>query len=139
MRQLKDGEYRSGFERRFASYLVSQGICFDYERDKIPYIVPPKERKYLVDFTTCGIYIETKGRLTSADRKKYLQVKESNPDIDLRFVFQKDNRIYKGSKTYYSDWAEKNGFKYHVGCSLPDEWLEEIKQAITDGKHWRRP
>ena len=33
--------------------------------------------------------------------------------MDLRFVLQSPNgKIYKGSKTTYAEWCEKNGFKW---------------------------
>ena len=33
--------------------------------------------------------------------------------MDLRFVLQSPNgKIYKGSKTTYGQWCEKNGFKW---------------------------
>ena len=36
------------------------------------------------------------------DRRKILQVKKDNPELDLRMVFQAPhNKIYKGSKTTY--------------------------------------
>ena len=35
-----------------------------------------------------------------------------------------DNKLYKGSKTTYSGWCERYGFKWCQGF-LPQEWLDE--------------
>ena len=34
------------------------------------------------------------------------------------------NKLYKGSKTTYSGWCERYGFKWCEGF-LPQEWLNE--------------
>ena len=54
-----------------------------------------------------------------------LLVKASRPELDIRFLFQADCPIKKGSKTYYSDWAKKAGFLYSIGTSVPKGWMEE--------------
>jgi hypothetical protein len=62
------------------------------------------------------------------DRKKHLLVKEQNPNLDIRFLFQNSkNKINKGSKTTYADWAIKNGFKF-ADKIVPDEWINEKKK-----------
>jgi hypothetical protein len=51
-------------------------------------------------------------------------VKQANPDVDIRFVFQSPfNKINKGSKTTYAAWAERNGFPWCAYHSIPIEWL----------------
>ena len=72
--------------------------------------------------------IEFKGRFQGADRKKLLLVKQQWPDLDLRIVFQKNNPINKGSETKCSDWCNRYGFKWYVGISLPQEWIDELKR-----------
>lgn len=123
---------RSGFEDNFEKDLNSRGIMYSYETEKFSYkyIIPAREKteEYTPDFpivTKSGkkIYIETKGRLTIQNRKKYLRVKELL-GIDLRFVFQRNNKIDKRSNTRYSDWAEKNGFKWAMK-TIPEEWINE--------------
>ena len=55
----KEVKYRSGLERNVALDLNKRGISFQYEHERIPYVV---ERKYLPDFQLPnGIYIEAKG------------------------------------------------------------------------------
>ena len=97
-----------------------------YEKDKVPYVVPTSYHVYTPDFKLrCRKWlIEAKGVLDADTRKKMLHVKASNPDLDIRFVFQRDNVIRKGSKTKYSDWATQHGFKYAIG-KIPQEWLDE--------------
>lgn len=96
-------------------------IRFKYESDKIPYTI---QRNYIPDFKIGSIYIEAKGRFTSADRTKMKLVKEQNPHLDIRLWFQRDNWLTSKKKSRYSDWARKNGFKYHVGDTLPKKWFK---------------
>jgi len=117
-------KYRSNLEQKIAGLLKKKKLYFKYEEDKFGYIL---ERNYITDFTVyvdkCRtFFIEVKGRLTQTDRAKYLAVKKCNPEIDLRFVFGYNNYLYKGSKTRYSDWCDKNGFKWCV-LAIPEEWL----------------
>lgn len=117
--------YRSKAEERFAEYLKEQGIYFTYETLALNYEVVETKR-YFPDFIFDDFIIEFKGRFTAFDRKKMLRVKEQHPDLDIRLVFMQDNPIRKGSKTRYSDWARKHGFKYHVGINLPKKWIKEL-------------
>lgn len=125
-KRKKKSTKRSGFEDNIWESLGNNQKTVGYETEKISYTVPEKNRNYIPDFILPnGIYVEAKGRLTLADRQKMVWVKKSNPDLDIRFVFQrKNNYIRKGSKTTYADWAEKNGFPYAEG-TIPDEWLNE--------------
>ena len=75
--------------------------------------------------TKQNIIIEAKGYFDKGDRVKMLLIKEQHPDLDIRIVFlNARNKIYKGSKTTYGAWAEKNGFKWAEG-SIPEEWLKD--------------
>jgi hypothetical protein len=120
--------YRSGFELKLAQTLVENKINFTYEETRIPYI--PKTRTYTPDFylVDSDIYIEAKGNLTKDDRVKMVLVKQQHPEYDIRIVFMNArNKIYKGSKTTYSDWAERYGFLWAEG-SIPKEWLNERRR-----------
>jgi len=119
-------EFRSKLEERVAKDLKERRIKFGYENKQVTYLQPAKKRTYLIDFQLPnGIIVETKGRLTMEDRKKMLWVKQSNPHLDIRFVFERANqKIRKGSKTTYGDWATKNGFIWAEKV-VPKEWLEE--------------
>jgi hypothetical protein len=53
-----------------------------------------------------------------------LAVKKSNPELDIRFVFQAPyNKINKGSKTTYAKWADKYGFPWCSYSTIPLTWL----------------
>lgn len=122
MRRIK---YRSRFELNIARLLAQRGIAFVYEGTKLTYI--PKPRTYTPDFylPDTNIYIEAKGHLDKGDRVKMLLVKEQHPDLDIRFVFlNAKNKIYKGSKTTYADWANKHGFEWAEGM-IPEEWYKK--------------
>ncbi len=122
-------KFRSKFEEQIANYLTKRNIHFEYESCKLSYIVPETKRNYLPDWligTNKNIVFESKGRLTSADRKKMLLVKENNPEIEIRFIFMNsDVKIRKGSKTSYGDWATKNGFEWcDFRKGIPKQWLK---------------
>jgi hypothetical protein len=102
----------------------------EYEVEKLKYTVPASNHKYTVDFKIGPkSYIEVKGYLKASERKKYLLVRDQNPDVTLRFFFDKaNNKIYKGSPTTYADWCEANGFEWtDLSKGLPPEWLEKRK------------
>lgn len=100
----------------------------EYETDKLKYTVPASNHTYTTDFKIGPRnYIEVKGYLKASERKKYLLVREHNPDITLRFFFDKsENKIYKGSPTTYAMWAEAHGFEWtDLKRGLPKGWLNE--------------
>ena len=114
--------FRSGLEEKVADLLVNLGVKYEYESTKVPYVL---QCNYTPDFLLPnGVYLETKGQLTEEDRRKMKAVKKANPELDIRFVFQAPyNKIYKGSKTTYAAWAEKNNFPWAAYHSIPIEWL----------------
>jgi len=125
----KDGDYRSGSEVRLVSLLKELRIKYDYEPYYIPYEVK-EVRRYLPDFVISGsnIILEVKGWFKGVDRKKHLLLKNSNPNLDIRFVFDNpNNKIKKGSKTTYGDWCTKYGFKFSAANDTATiiEWLNE--------------
>ncbi len=124
----KDAAYKSGLEEQNAQRLTALGVPVEYESEVIEYEIPAKKHKYHPDFKLPnGIFIETKGYLISADRKKHLLVKAQHPDKEVRFVFgNARNRINKGSNTTYAMWAEHNGFKW-AEKFIPESWINEHK------------
>jgi hypothetical protein len=62
-----------------------------------------------------------------------LLIKEQHPEIDLRFILQSPNgKIYKGSKTTYAQWCDKNGFVW-AAKEITKTWLDEKpKQDFFD-------
>ena len=115
-------KYRSKLEESVASLLQELGVCFEYESTKVPYII---RHNYTPDFVLpSGIYLETKGYWDAEDRRKMLAVKESNPELDIRMVFQAPyNRISKKSKTTYAQWCDKHGIKWTSWSNIPLKWL----------------
>lgn len=119
---IKHG-YRSGLEERVSEELDKSGVKYEYETQKIKYRVE-EDRTYTPDFILPnGIIVETKGRFTTADRKKHLLIKKQHPKLDIRFVFQNSRaKLYKGAKSTYAQWCDKQGFMY-ADKSIPEEWL----------------
>lgn len=130
-------KYRSGLEARVAKELTALDISFEYEKHKIKFTQPQAHRTYTPDYLLPnGIWIETKGKFESDDRKKHLWVQEQHPELDIRFVFTNPNaKINKGSPTSYAMWCEKNNFKY-AAKSIPKEWLNEPlnRRSLSYGK-----
>lgn len=112
---------KSGFERTLAAQLKRYGVKFEYEPDKIDYVL---ERNYIPDFKIGDMYIEAKGKLDQDTRSKMIAVKKAHPHLDIRFVFMRaENKLSKNSKMTYGQWAERNGFPWADG-DIPKEWFE---------------
>jgi len=125
-KQLEGTPYHSIFEKGIAQQLEDMGINFDYERDVIVWVQPAQTRKYTPDFfLPNGIIIEAKGKWTIEDRKKMANVREQNPNLDIRMLFQFDNKLNRRAKTRYSDWCKQRCIPYAVG-KIPQEWLDEV-------------
>ena len=133
-------QYRSGLEKEVAAQLKKKKIKYSYEPSwgKLSYIIPSKKATYLPDFyitTKTGkkIIIECKGIWVYADRFKHLLIKQTHPELDIRFVFSNPkNKIRKGSKTTYADVCDGKGrglFKdvkwKWASKKIPLEWLNE--------------
>ncbi len=135
-------KFRSKFEKKVADELTKYKVPFLYEARKIHYQYPVTcnpcsqcgntvhfvTRVYTPDFLVNNekTILEPKGRLTAKERRKFEWILKSNPTIDLRLIFQRDNRIRPKSFVYYSDWAKKNNFTYIVGDKLPTNWIKEF-------------
>lgn len=141
--------YRSKFEASVAHALTKGGVTFTYESIKIPYKLKVRcnpcsvcgnstvtsSHVYIPDFVigditkpeTC-IFIEAKGKLDVKQRKKFEALKAQYPQYDIRFVFQRNNRIRPRSSTYYSDWANKLNYPYCISV-VQRKWLKELKKC----------
>lgn len=139
---LVKAKYRSKLEEQIARQLETEGVKFTYEKLKIPYTVPERNSKYITDFVVGDeanpIVIEAKGRFAhhqssdAKERQKFILLKQQYPDLDIRFVFQSRNtKIYPGSKTTVSQWAETHGFLWADKGKIPQEWLDEIKSKTS--------
>jgi hypothetical protein len=114
--------------------LQHKGLPLKHEATTIGYVLPASKHRYTPDFDVCGlttstIYLETKGRLTSGDRKKMKAIVAQHPEKLLVMLFSKpENKINKGSKTTYSAWADANDIRW---CSL-DDFEEDPKKCLLN-------
>lgn len=120
-------KFRSGYEKRIFANAKKRRKKLEYEpKDShLSYTLP---RKYIPDFRLPnGILVEAKGRFTSADRTKMLRVAMENPGLDIRFLFQRANmRITKSPNSLmYWEWAERHGFEWAQGETIPASWWRE--------------
>lgn len=110
---------RNKFEYKLLTQLKSSGVKFDYESERIPYVLAGH---YIPDFiipTPNGkIYIEAKGHFRPEAKRKMAAVKRQRPELDIRIVF------YRYS-VKYERWALKHGFKFAWG-DIPDEWFKGL-------------
>jgi predicted nuclease of restriction endonuclease-like RecB superfamily len=123
LKESKKIAFRSRLEEDISNLMLELGVDHDYEATKIPYTI---EHVYTPDFFLPNkhIYLEAKGYWRSADRRKIKTIKEQNPDLDLRMVFQNPfNTISKKSKTTYAQWCERHDIKWSSYHNLPLEWL----------------
>lgn len=135
-----DYEFRSAFEVDIAEQLIDYKVEWSYETVSIPYDMPATghcldcsssnivtTHNYITDFFVrldddSFFYIEAKGYFKARDRKKYLEIRKSNTDIDLRFVFQNDGWITKKRKTSYTRWCTQKKFESSI-LDVPEDWI----------------
>lgn len=106
------------------SYSGEGKFKVEYEPDHIEYTLT---KEYIPDFRIefkdgRVMYIEAKGFLRPEDRAKLLAVKAQHSDIDIRIIFERDNKMSRTSKVRYSDWATKHGFPFSIG-TVPRSWF----------------
>ena len=122
MKTTSNDKFRSQLEKRVATLLTTLGVSYKYESEKLGYTI---EHNYTPDFVLPNyVYLEAKGYWSPQDRRKILNVKKSNPEVDLRMVFQSPyNKISKKSKTTYAQWCEKHDIPWTHFHDIPLEWL----------------
>ena len=127
-------KYRSGLEKQTALVLSECQKKVRYELLKIEW-EDLRYRTYTPDFQLDnGIFIETKGIFDSEDRRKHIEVRRQHPELDIRFVFSNAKaKLYKGAKSRYCDWCEKNDFLYSHRL-IPQEWLTMKGKCVTQTK-----
>lgn len=122
VRTIVDGQtYRSQFEAMVALDLQDHGVAFEYETKTITYELP---RVYTPDFVLPnGVIVEVKGYFPPEQRRKMIEVKRANPDLDIRLLFQRaQGKIGQGPRALtVAGWAEANGFPWAEG-TVPPEW-----------------
>lgn len=117
------GKYRSHFEMEVGEKMPKDS----YESTELKYEIPATEHTYIPDFTTTTssgdiVHWETKGRFrTKAEADKYIYVRDSNPDIDIRFIIMsKSTMMPRSKKTTMYEWLRKNGFTVYVFPNIPN-------------------
>ena len=118
----KTFKFKSKLEERVADLLQTLCISYEYETNKIAYQI---QHLYCPDFILPnGVILECKGYWRADDRRKIKTVKQQNPEIDLRMVFQAPfNTISKKSKTTYAQWCEKHDIPWTSFHNIPLDWL----------------
>jgi hypothetical protein len=118
---------RSNLEKRVQQNLNQRGVAYEYEPCKLPYTVT---RNYIPDLKIGQIFIEVKGYFRSDAQRKMRNMKEQHPELDIRFLFQRNNSPVQGAKKRKDgtrmtcqEWAEKHNFKYAEEV-IPEEWLQ---------------
>jgi hypothetical protein len=110
---------RSGFEVVVKDDLDARGLSYGFVAAGTytpDFVFKRADRVYLV--------VEAKGRFTPADRRKLVDVARTNPGVNIRILFQHNDKLNSQSKTRVSDWAARNGFYSAVGKSIPQAWIE---------------
>lgn len=130
-------EFKSKFELGLAKQLKEVGVNYEYEKESWEYFTKvtnglcsdcdgthvTQRRWYTPDFfLPNGVVIEAKGHFTASNRATLKAVRKAHPTVDLRLVFQTDNRISRSSRTKCSEWCEQFGFLYAVK-EIPEEWI----------------
>jgi hypothetical protein len=128
---LKHG-YKSGSRIKLYQMQIKQTEYeLRYETETLNYVVPERKAKYTPDFVFTKrnggtMYIETKGRWTTADRTKMKHVLQSNPGIDITNGVSKSNqKLSKTSPTTYETFARKLGIMHVAKKDIPAEWFAE--------------
>jgi len=119
-------KFRSKFEKAVYEHAKKHKRKVEYE-PSCPSIYYTTTARYIPDFALPnGVLIESKGYFSSRDRRKMLQVARDNPELDIRFVFQRaNNRLTKSPNSMtYAQWAERHGFKWSEH-SIPEDWYDE--------------
>lgn len=114
--------FRSGLEEKVADLLANLDVKYEYESQKVSYVI---FHQYIPDFILPnGVALECKGYWDAKDRRKVKAVKQQNPDLDLRMVFQSPfNTISKKSKTTYAQYCEKLKIPWSSYSNIPLDWL----------------
>jgi predicted nuclease of restriction endonuclease-like RecB superfamily len=116
---VKKNQYKNLFEATVAKQIKRSKVKFEYEPERIPFVIASHYRPDFVLSTALGkVYIECKGYFRPEDKRKLLAVKRQNPKYDIRILFY-------SHRPSYIKWAEKNGFKWAVE-KIPREWFSGL-------------
>lgn len=120
----RNKHYKSRLEANFAAELFKRGLKAEYEATTFTYV---RKGHYTPDWKIAdNVYVETKGYLSPSNRSNLISFREQHPTVQILLAFQNaDNKLNSKSKTTYSEWAEKNGFKWcDLSKGFPIEWFK---------------
>lgn len=88
------------------------------------YTIEAKYHPDLASYSEPYVYYEIKGYFrTFEEAKKYIWVRKSHPEIQIRFIIADPNkRAYPQTRMKMGDWLTKNGFEWCTKESIPEEW-----------------
>lgn len=119
----------SKYEEKIGKNLEERGVAYEYETVKLSYTIPAKSKTYTPDWIIGSVIVESKGLFSAKDREKMVLVRDQNPELDIRLLFQKAQLpIYPRARTNCGEWADKNGFIWADGIAIPEEWVEDGKR-----------
>jgi hypothetical protein len=113
--------YGKKFEKKVLEELHENGVSFTFEGLKLSYSITAIYKPDIV--LPNGVIIEVKTFLPYDEQRKLRAVKESNPDLDIRLLFEKPDKKLPNSKLTHGEWATKYGFIWTEG-TVPKEWTE---------------
>lgn len=115
---------KSKFEDTVLRDLKRRGISAEYEKLKLSYDITGL--RYIPDLVLeNGIIVELKGYFRRDAQIKMRAVRETNPGLDIRLVFQDKTSVIQGrSNMTCEDWAIKYKFQYAEG-TIPTSWVLE--------------
>lgn len=113
-------KYRSKLEQRLHTGPLANLVYEPKEQTLVYALV----KTYLPDFAGNGFLLEAKGRFrTSEDARKYVAVREYNPEVDLRFVLSNPAvKAYPGSRQTLAAWLTKHDFEWCQESAIPRGW-----------------
>ena len=100
-------------------------VKVEYESEQINYKLSKRYRPDFILTFPSGkkIYIEAKGYFRYEDQAKMKAVKETNPDLDIRFFFPNDGKVQTSDMTN-SEWCAKFGFPCAI-YDIPEDWFTD--------------
>lgn len=107
------------FENLVLEELRESEVPFIFEGLKVTYTYNAVYKPDIV--LENGVLIEIKTYLPYDEQRKLRAIKETNPSLDLRLVFEKPDKLLPNSKLTHGQWATKYGFMWAEG-KVPAEW-----------------
>ena len=119
---------KGGLEPRVYDKLLTfkdKNFVVEYETEKLEYSIPGN---YCPDFplTVDGhkVYLEVKGYFDDQALKKMDAVTKAYPELDIRMVFEKDNKLSRRKRKKYSDWCNERNIPWILLKNLTKDWIK---------------